>query len=93
MPLLPAFASYFIFHHSVSGWAHLRAGTGWSHLKLWRKGAPFTAGALIFLATGVHWAAEEPVAFAGTFFAALSAISIPHILAAHRFIRLSHPSA
>lgn len=93
MPLLPAFASYFIFHHSVSGWAHLRAGTGWSHQKLWRKGAPFTAGALIFLAIGVHLAAAEPVAFAGTFFAALSAISIPHILAAHRFIRLSHPSA
>lgn len=85
LPLLWAFGSYFVFHHSLMGWHHLRSRSGWSHGKLWRSGAPFTAGAFIFLIGGGYWAAAEDVRW-GVLFALLSAISLPHILESHRFL-------
>jgi len=91
LPLLVAFGTYFIFHHSISGWAHLRRGTGWSSRTLWLRGAPFTAGAFLFLAASIFALTRStgnPDLAVGTFFAALSALSIPHILASHRFLKL-----
>lgn len=89
MPLLWAFGSYFIFHHSLHGWQHLRHGTGWSHWRLWKKGAPFTAGAFLFmgLAIGTYLATDSSWQMGiGAFFAALSALSAPHILFSHSFL-------
>lgn len=89
MPLLWAFGSYFIFHHSLHGWQHLRHGTGWSHWRLWKKGAPFTAGAFLFmgLAIGTYLATDTSWQMViGAFFAALSALSAPHILSSHSFL-------
>lgn len=85
LPLLWAFGSYFIFHHSLMGWHHLRRHSGWSHRKLWLHGAPFTAGAFLFLIGGAVWASAGELRW-GVLFALLSAISLPHILESHRFL-------
>ena len=85
LPLLWAFGSYFIFHHSLMGWHHLRAHSGWSNRQLWGWGAPFTAGAFLFLIGGALWASAGEWRW-GVLFALLSAISLPHILESHRFL-------
>lgn len=89
MPLLLGFGTYFVFHHSVSGWLHLRQGTGLSHTKLYAKGLPFTAAAFVFMAAGVAWVVDaQDASFAvGAFFATLSALSLPHIVSSHHFLQ------
>ena len=89
MPLLLGFGSYFIFHHSVSGWSHLRRGTALSHKQLYVKGFPFTLAAFAFLGAGIMWLvdARDSSAAVGAFFAALSALSLPHIISSHVFLK------
>jgi len=90
MPLLLAFGSYFVFHHSLNGWQHLRHGTGWSDGKLWRRGAPFTIGAFAFMAGAIALFMAWDQSFhrgVGAFFAALSALSLPHIWSSHAFLK------
>jgi hypothetical protein len=89
MPLLLGFGTYFVFHHSVSGWLHLRQGTGLSHTKLYAKGLPFTVAAFVFMAAGMAWVVDaQDASFAvGAFFATLSALSLPHIVSSHHFLQ------
>lgn len=92
MPLLWAFASYFIFHHSLHGWNHLRRESGWTSRQLWWRGAPFTLGAWLLLVGGGAWAmhaADSASLNWGLLFALLSAISLPHILESHEFLKRS----
>jgi len=35
LPLLQAFGVYFVFHHSVLGWNHLKQGLQKTHMQLW----------------------------------------------------------
>lgn len=91
MPLLLGFGTYFVFHHSVSGWTHLRRGTNLSHQQLYRRGLPFTLAAFAFMAGGMYALVEARDASVaiGAFFAALSALSLPHIISSHQFLQSS----
>lgn len=80
VPLVIAFAMYFIFHHSWSGWSHLKESFGESNLSLFKSALPFNVGAIvlfsiIFLNTDMSW--EHNVA---QLFVFTSCISLPHIL-------------
>lgn len=90
LPLVTAFALYFIGQHSVQGWAHLKQGLHTDNLGLFKKAFPFTAGALL-LVGALFYGMETGFlnAFDGhwltAFFVFISCISFPHVLAMNRF--------
>ena len=81
IPLIPAFAIFFIGQHSIHGWRSLKTNLDISDFKLWRKALPYTLGAcflfyaLIFFTT-ISW---------GQVFIFLSALSFPHVYFTTRF--------
>lgn len=84
LPLLPAFGCYFIFQHSVHGWAHLKHNLEFSNFQLWTRALPFTIGSLFLFAiyftmvTQPNW---------GQVFIFLSALSLPHVVYMHKSYR------
>ncbi|MFM8457094.1 MAG: beta-carotene 15,15'-dioxygenase, Brp/Blh family, partial [Ignavibacteria bacterium] len=85
LPLLQAFGVYFVFHHSVLGWNHLKQGLQKTHMQLWQLSAPFSITAigilfLFFINTGY-----TITGFAPLFFVFLSCLSFPHVLEMHSF--------
>ena len=90
MPLLTAFGLFFIGQHSLHGWAELRRGLGASHAELFVRALPFTAGALALLGMGVAglqlgWFEAFGQDAVAAFFVFLSCLSLPHVVAMHRF--------
>lgn len=76
VPLISAFAIFFIFQHSIHGWLAIKRTVKESHFNLWLKALPFTLGALFLLGTtslftAVTW---------GQIFIFLAALSFPHVL-------------
>ena len=85
LPLLQAFGVYFVFHHSVLGWNHLKKGLNKTHLELLELSTPFSITAigtlfLFFINTGYTL-----TGFAPLFFVLLSCLSFPHVLEMHTF--------
>lgn len=81
LPLIPAFAIFFIGQHSIHGWRSLKTNLDISGFKLWRIALPFTFGAcflfyvLIFFTT-ISW---------GQAFIFLAALSFPHVYFTARY--------
>lgn len=82
LPLLQAFAVYFIAQHSLNGWKHLQGHLHLSSARMWLHALPFTLGALFLGVASFLWLETPPV---GLFFIALSCLSFPHVLAMDRF--------
>jgi lycopene beta-cyclase len=82
LPLLQAFAVYFIAQHSLNGWKHLQADLQLNSARMWMHALPFTLGALLLGTTAFLLLETPPV---GLFFVALSCLSFPHVVAMHRF--------
>jgi Brp/Blh family beta-carotene 15,15'-monooxygenase len=90
LPLIVAFALYFIFQHSYNAWRHLQVGLSMSSVSLYKKALPYTIGALlvfvILLLPGkIKLDSSEGVI--GYFFIFLACISLPHFLIMHIFYR------
>jgi Brp/Blh family beta-carotene 15,15'-monooxygenase len=76
LPIISAFAIFFIGQHSVHGWTMLKRVLPDSDFHLWKKALPFTLGAIALLVimiffTKVSW---------GQCFIFLAALSFPHVL-------------
>ena len=87
MPLVMAFAIYFVFHHSWSGWKHLRTSFKVSNWSLFKTALPFNLGAFVlfvvlFLNTRMGW--DHNIA---QIFIFISCISLPHILSMSYFYK------
>jgi len=81
LPLLPAFACYFVFQHSLHGWQHLREKMKLSHRSMWLQALPFTVGALVLFGTYLYLIQEPNW---GQVFIFLSALSFPHVYYMHK---------
>jgi len=85
LPLLQAFGVYFVFHHSVLGWNHLKQGLHKTHLQLWQLSAPFSITAIGILFLFFFNTGYTITGFAPLFFVFLSCLSFPHVLEMHSF--------
>ncbi len=90
LPLPAAFGLYFLGQHSLNGWFHLRKGLNAGNASLFKKAFPFTAGAFLLLGAllysmegGLLTAFQEN--WLTGFFIFISCISLPHVIAMHRF--------
>lgn len=81
LPLLPAFACYFLFQHSLHGWQHLRQKMKLSHRNMWLQALPFTLGALVLFGAYLYLIQEPNW---GQVFIFLSALSFPHVYYMHK---------
>ncbi|MFM7006891.1 MAG: beta-carotene 15,15'-dioxygenase, Brp/Blh family [Flavobacteriales bacterium] len=84
LPLLPAFGCYFIFQHSLHGWAHLKNKTKYADFQLWTHALPFTCGSLVLFGTYLMMI-DQPNW--GQVFIFLSALSLPHVFYMHNTYR------
>lgn len=84
LPLLPAFGCYFIFQHSVHGWAHLKHNLEFSNFQLWTRALPFTIGSLFLF--GIYFTMVTQPNW-GQVFIFLSALSLPHVVYMHKSYR------
>lgn len=82
LPLLTAFGLYFIGHHSVTGWKHLKHNFQTTHLNLFKKALPYNTGAWALL--GLYLLFADGLWISG-FFVFISCISLPHVLAMNKF--------
>lgn len=86
LPLLPAFALYFIGQHSMSGWTHLKRELRTTSWQMHRLSFPFSLGAWLLFGAVSAWMyfAQGRVALTGDFFIFIACISLPHIAVMHR---------
>ncbi len=89
--LILAFGIFFIGHHSLTGWSHLKQDFKMSNWKMWTMSLPFQMGAWLFLLGFYFFWPEQNHEILwskwGIFFIFISCVSFPHILAMHRFYR------
>jgi lycopene beta-cyclase len=81
LPLIEAFAIYFIFQHSMNGWRHLQKTLPFTSMELWLQALPFTLGSMALFAAFFYWSGDQNW---GLFFMFLSALSFPHVYFMHR---------
>jgi len=91
MPLLVAFGLYFIGHHSINGWSHLKKGLNMTNNQLWRKAWPFSLGAFFILSLFLGVVDWNETAYWAQFFIFLSCISFPHVWEMRKFYMNSKP--
>ena len=84
IPLLEAFATFFIFQHSLNGWRHLTATLPYDSKTLWLQALPFTLGSIGLFTAYLYGAAAHNW---GLVFIFLSALSFPHVYFMHRAYR------
>ena len=87
LPLIMAFLIYFVSHHSLNGWNHLKKSMNETNLNLFKQALPFNIGAMLlftffFLNTGEN--VNYNLAMAFVF---ISCISLPHIWCMHFFYK------
>jgi Brp/Blh family beta-carotene 15,15'-monooxygenase len=75
LPLIPAFAVFFIGQHSIHGWTSLRSSLKETNLNLWLKALPFSIGAILLLPlisvfSVLNW---------GQIFIFFASLSFPHV--------------
>lgn len=83
LPLIYAFGTYFVFHHSMHGWLQLKSKLKKSSVQLWKSALPFTLGSLL-LFTGLSFFKHE--INWGDVFIFLAVISFPHVYFSFRFL-------
>lgn len=93
MPLIAAFSMYFIFHHSINSWNHIKHELNLNSLGLYKKALPFTLGAfalliLTFTTNLTSSFSENEIAALGFVF--LACISLPHIILMSKFYKNTH---
>jgi lycopene beta-cyclase len=93
MPLILAFSMYFIFHHSINSWNHIKHGLNLNSLGLYKKALPFTLGAfalliLTFTTNMTSYFSENEIAAITFIF--LACISLPHIILMSKFYKNTH---
>ncbi|HAC23571.1 MAG TPA: hypothetical protein DCE81_01505, partial [Cytophagales bacterium] len=76
LPIIPAFAIFFIAQHSFHGWTMLKRALPDSDMQLWKKALPFTLGAIVLSVlmgffTEVSW---------GQGFIFFAALGFPHVV-------------
>ena len=76
LPLIPAFALFFIFQHSLHGWKKIKAMSLKSDLRLWLNALPFTLGAVVLFGLNTYYASITW----GQVFIFLAALSFPHVV-------------
>jgi lycopene beta-cyclase len=85
LPLMQAFALYFIGQHSLTGWKHVKQHLRMNDKSIWMHALPFHAGAWLLLATIYFlWplsSAELGDNRWGIFFIFIACISLPHTMA------------
>ncbi len=85
IPLMHAFALYFIGQHSFTGWKHIKQHLRMSDSSIWIHALPFHAGAWVLLAIFYFLWPYSAVASGesqwGVFFIFIACISLPHALA------------
>lgn len=89
LPLILAFAFYFIFQHSYNAWGHLKTGLKMNTGALYKQALPYTLGALMILAAmlifaNTHMNLEFIWAHLFTF---IACISLPHFVLMHLFYK------
>jgi hypothetical protein len=89
LPLLTAFGLYFIGQHSITGWTHLKNSFNSNNITLFKKALPYNLGAwllfsIVFINMDNSWTSS--------FFIFVSCISLPHVLAMHKFYQSNHTS-
>ena len=85
LPLLVAFGLYFVGHHSLNGWSHLRKGLSYTNADLWKTAWPFSLGAFALIG-GFLWMSDSGVtAYWAQFFVFLSCVSFPHVWEMRKF--------
>ncbi|MFM8840418.1 MAG: beta-carotene 15,15'-dioxygenase, Brp/Blh family, partial [bacterium] len=89
LPLLQAFGVYFVFHHSILGWNHMKKGLQKTHMQLWKLSAPFSITAIgtliLFFINSNNDEHYTFTGFAPLFFMFLSCLSFPHVIEMHSF--------
>lgn len=93
MPLIIAFGMYFILHHSINSWNHLKHELKLNSLGLFKKALPFTLGAfalliLTFTTKLTNSFTEHEIAAIAFVF--LACISLPHIVLMSKFYKTTH---
>lgn len=85
LPLMQAFALYFIGQHSLTGWKHVKQHLRMRDTSIWMHALPFHAGAWLLLATVYFFwpqsSAELSDSRWGVFFIFIACISLPHAMA------------
>ena len=76
LPLIPAFAVFFIFQHSFHGWKKLQELNSDSDMQRWIQALPFTLGACLLFGLNAYFA---PFTW-GQVFIFLAALSFPHVV-------------
>ncbi len=86
LPLLPAFALYFIGQHSISGWIHLKKELKTSDLQMHKLSLPFSIGAWLLFGSITAWmyVTNGAIQWEGDFFIFIACLSLPHIAVMHR---------
>ena len=82
LPLLLSFGIYFVCHHSMHGWKHLKHGLNDTVPNLLLKALPFTLGGIIII---LFFMLFFSVNYIGIFFIVLSCLSMPHVLSMNYF--------
>jgi len=88
LPLILAFALYFIGLHSFRAWGHLKSGLSLSTPELFRLALPFSVGAyalLAALAAAIYFLDLPFTGLSSAVFIFLAAVSAPHIWMMHGF--------
>lgn len=92
LPLVSAFALYFIFQHSLNGWRHLKVGLNTDNKTLFQKALPFNLAAIVLLVI-TYWISNKYISFYQNFnlipifFVFLSCISFPHVIRMNHFYK------
>ena len=88
LPLLLAFALYFIVGHSFRGWRHLQAQTPGGFSALLKMALPFSLLAFVFLGVAIGlgaWFSADGLEFWPWLFVFVAALSAPHVWVMHGF--------
>jgi Brp/Blh family beta-carotene 15,15'-monooxygenase len=89
VPLILAFAFYFVFQHSSNAWQHLKLGLNLNSKELYFKSSVYTLGALVifilFFLNANEMAASTKLV--SIFFIFIACISFPHIILMHGFYK------
>ena len=90
MPLIFAFALYFISQHSGNAWGHIKQKLSMDSITLYKKAIPFTIGALLLFGlflTNLFTEWYQNDRLFGQFFIFLACVSLPHIILMHLFYK------
>jgi beta-carotene 15,15'-dioxygenase len=89
VPLIFAFALYFICQHSYNAWGHIKFRLSIDSISLYKKALPYTLGSLLIFMAFLYGSVEilNFKNLLAHFFIFLACISLPHFLLMHLFYK------